>query len=180
MSPIASALHFVVAAVVIAAFALVTASATVARDVAVDPGTPVNGMVVVQGIARDASTSLFDTFCDPVVLTPGRRTRACGVVPSVRRIFVGHGIFAPKKRIDAAWNQLTWDMWIDGRRVSLGRFGHSDRWLSNVPPADGRNVVLREWSIVLVGAKGRHSIRYRTHWPAGVFDTTWTFRVATS
>ena len=173
--------HRLVAAVAAVTFcALVTAASTPARDAAVDPGTPVNGMVVVQGIARDANTALFDTFCDPVVLSAGRRSRTCGVIPAVRRIFVGAGVFAAKKRIDAAWNALTWRMWVDGRSVGLARFGHSDRWLLDFPPAGGRDVVLREWSIVLVGAKGVHTIRYRTSGPGGVADTTWKFRVAAS
>jgi len=134
-------------------------------------------MVVVQGLFRDADTSIYERFCDPVVLSPGRRVRTCATVPSVRRLFVGHGTFAPKKTIDVAWNKESWAMWIDGRRVSLSRFGHSDRWLYDYPPAGGRDVVLREWSIVLTGAEGRHSIRYRTRLPQGVFDTTWRFVV---
>ena len=81
------------------------------------------------------------------------------------------GIFAPEKQIDTAWRSLSWKLWIDGQQVSLSRFGHADRWIQ----ADGRNVVLREWSIILVGAKGRHSIRYRTRGPQGVGDTTWRF-----
>jgi hypothetical protein len=69
-------------------------------------------------------------------------------------------------------------MWVDGRRVSLERFGFSDRTLVAFAPAGGRDVTLREWSIVLVGARGRHSIRYRTRWPDAVSDVTWRFSVA--
>jgi hypothetical protein len=157
-----------------------SASAAVVRDVAIDPGTPVNGMLVVQGVARDADADLFGAICDPVVLRPGRRTRSCGQLPPVRRVFVGHGIFAPEKKIDSAWKSMTWDMWIDRRHVSLRRFGHSDRWLGGFAPAGGRDVVLREWAIILVGAEGRHSIRYRTRSPSGVGDTTWRFVVTPS
>ena len=166
-------------AAVATVLALTGASSTVASGTAIEPGTRVNGMLVVQGIAQEANVKLFD-FCDPVVLTAGRRTRSCGLLPPARRLFAGHGIFAPKKRIEAAWDELTWDMWIDGKHVTLSGFGHSDRWLFNYPPADGNNVVLREWAIILLGAAGRHSIRYRTRWPQqGVFDTTWKFRVRT-
>jgi hypothetical protein len=156
------------------------ASATTVRDAAIDPGTPVNGMVVVQGLAGEADATLFGGYCDPIVVAPGRRTRTCSVIPHVRQLFVGHGTWAVKKRIDAAWNKQSWAMWIDGDAVELSRFGHSDRWLSHFAPAGGRDVVLREWSIVLTGARGRHSIRYRTRLPEGVFDTTWRFRVAAS
>jgi hypothetical protein len=147
---------------------------------AIDPGTGVNGMVVVQGLAREADARLFGGYCNPFVSTPGRRTRLCAPLPQVRRVFIGHGIIAPKKRIDAAWNPPGWDMWIDGRRVSLARFGYTDRPVDFVAPFPvGRDAVLREWSIVLVGAEGHHSVRYRTHLPQGVTDTTWKFTVGT-
>ena len=81
---------------------------------------------------------------------------------------------APEKQIESAWRSLSWKLWIDGEQVSLGGFGHGDRWIQ----ADGRNVVLREWSIILVGAKGRHSIRYRTWGPQDAMDTTWRFSLA--
>jgi hypothetical protein len=80
--------------------------------------------------------------------------------------------------VDAAWNKGSWAMWIDGQRVSLSRFGTSDRWIPSEPAANGRPVLLREWAIVLVGASGRHSIRYRNQLPQGVYDTTWNFTVA--
>jgi hypothetical protein len=51
-------------------------------------------------------------------------------------------------------------------------------WLYDYAPAGGRDVVLREWSIVLFGAIGRHSIRFRNRLPQGVLDTTWNFSVA--
>jgi hypothetical protein len=171
--------RFVVATATLGVLALSSAAwATVARIDAIDPGVHVNGMVVVQGLARGADVALFGEYCDPVVTAPGRRTRMCSVpVPHVQRIFVGHGIWAvSRKLLESSWSTYArrTDMWIDGRRVRLDRYGYSDRWLSNFPPADGRDALLREWSIVLIGAEGRHSIRYRT----GAYDTTWRFRVA--
>jgi hypothetical protein len=143
---------------------------------AIEPGTRVNGMLVVQGDKRDADGWLFDTICDPIVLRPGRRTRTCGQLPPLRRLFVGHGIFAPEKQIDSFWRSVSWKLWIDGQQVGLGRFGHADRRIQ----VGGRDVVLREWAIILMGAEGRHSIRYRTRGPQGVGDTTWRFSVAKS
>lgn len=157
---------------------ILAAGASAARNAggAIDPGTRVNGMLVVQGDKRDADGWLFDTICDPIVRRPGRRTRTCGQLPPLRRLFVGHGIFAPEKQLDSAWNRVSWNLWIDGQPVSLARFGHADRWIQE----SSRRVLLREWSIILVGAKGRHSIRYRTRGPQGVGDTTWRFSVAMS
>jgi hypothetical protein len=168
---------------VLAVLAFTTgASAANTRDGAIDPGTRVNGMLVYQDIGQQAQKSLFGGgYCDPIVLSPGRRTRTCGTtVPHVSRLFVGHGIFAPERAIDRIWNRLTWAMWIDGQRVDLAKFGFTDRWLYNFAPADYKDVVLREWAIMLVGAQGRHSIRYRTRWPSGVTDTTWKFTVRRS
>jgi hypothetical protein len=145
----------------------------------VEPWTRVNGMLVVGGTVRRADGALFGQWCDPVVLTAGRRTRACGRVPRVERLFVGHGWFAPELSIDREWRRLAWEMWIDGQRVDLERFGTSDRWLLRFAPARWRDVVLREWSVTLLRATpGRHSIRYRTRWPRGETDTTWTFTIA--
>jgi hypothetical protein len=156
------------------------ATATVARGNAIDPGTRVNGMLVYQDVAQRAGAALFGLYCDPVVVSPGRRTRTCSTtIPRVRRLFVGHGIFAPTRTaVDRTWARLTWALWIDGERVDLARFGWTDRWLLNLPAANYKPVVLREWAIMLMGAEGRHSIRYRTRWPSGVMDTTWKFSVA--
>jgi hypothetical protein len=170
--------HVTAVGVAVCVVLAVTAGALAAREAggAIDPGTPVNGMIVVQGVKREADGWLFDTVCDPFVRSPGRRTRTCGQLPPLRRLFVGHGLFAPRKQIDSFWRSVSWKLWIDGEQVGLSRFGHGDRWIQ----VDGRNVVLREWSIILVGAKGRHSIRYRTRGPQGVGDTTWRFSVAKS
>jgi hypothetical protein len=167
------------AAALVAVLLAAGASGAAARSGAIEPATRVNGMLVVQGLARESNVALFGLYCDPVVLRPGRRSRVCAVdVPPVRRIFVGHGIWAISERaLESAWRAQNATMWIDGRRVGLERFGYGDRWLSNFAAADGRDVLLREWSIVLLGARGRHSIRYRTRLPQGVLDTTWTFVV---
>src|SRR5262249_23520079 len=144
---------------------------------------PINGMLVVQGLEREADVSLFSPFCDPIVTEPGRETRTCSVLPpSSRRIFIGYGIWGTSRRIvDAAWHKRSWALWIDGQRVSLGRFGTTERWIPALAAANGRTVLLRQWAIILVGARGRHSIRYRSRLEdRGPFSsTTWTFTVPT-
>jgi hypothetical protein len=95
-------------------------------------------------------------------------------------VFVGAGIFALETEIDRAWKALSWEMWIDGLPVSLRRFGHANRSLFTPDPAVDQSTVWREWSVTLVGAKGRHSIRYRIRRGQSVMDTTWRFAIAKS
>ena len=145
----------------------------------IEPSTRVKGMLVVQGVAARAQARLFGDWCDPVVLTSGRRVRNCGRVPRTARLYVGYGSFAPEKAIDRLWKTQTWEMWIDGQRVDLEAFGTTDRVLQKYPPANGKDVVLREWSMTLVRpTAGRHTIRYRTQEPGGMTDTTWIFTIA--
>lgn len=157
------------------------ASAEVSRTAAIDPGTPVNGMLVVQGLERDADVSLFTPFCDPIVVNakPRPETRTCSALPPwSKRIFIGYGIWGVSRKIvDQAWRKRSWALWIDGQRVSLGRFGTSDRWIPSLAEANGRRVLLREWSIILIGAKGRHTVRYSSQRPHSVHSTTWKFTV---
>jgi len=149
-----------------------------ADGVTIEPRTRVNGMLVVQGSARQSETSLFGVYCDPVVLMPGRRSRDCGMVPRWSRLYIGYGLFAPPTSIERAWKGTTWKLWLDGQPVHLAAFGTSDRILPKYAPADGKDVLLREWSIVLVRpTPGKHRIRYRTTDTDGVMDTTWIFTI---
>jgi hypothetical protein len=96
----------------------------------------------------------------------------------VRRLFIGTGDWErTRKALDSVWKQLKWDLWFDGRRVRLSRFGTSDRTLFGFPAAGGKNVLLREWNVILIGlTQGRHVIRYRsTSRSLGTTDATWTF-----
>lgn len=121
---------------------------------------------------------LFSDWCDPVVLTPGRRTRGCGRIPYTPRLFVGYGLYDSQAKIQQTWKASKWEMWIDGERVDLQAFGTADRWLLKFGPAGNKDVVLREWNVTLVKpTPGRHTLRYRTREPAGITDTTWTFTV---
>jgi hypothetical protein len=138
-------------------------------------------MLVVQGTAQRSQTRLFPNWCDPVVLTPGRRTRSCGRIPQTTRLYVGYGLFESEAKIDRIWKAAKWEMWIDGKRVNLEAFGSSDRWLLKYGPAGNQDVVLREWQVTLLRTTpGRHTIRYRNREAGGVIDTTWTFTVPPS
>lgn len=144
----------------------------------IEPSTRVNGMLVVRGPAKHSEARLFSDWCDPVVLTPGRRTRSCGRIPRTARLYVGYGLFESEAKLERTWKASTWDMWIDGQPVDLLAFGTSDRWLLKFGPAGNKDVVLREWNVTLLDATpGRHTIRYRTRDRAWVIDTTWTFTV---
>jgi len=135
-------------------------------------------MRFVKGTVATADLKLFDT-CNPVILRSGTYSRRCGVVPRVKRLFIGYGAFALPRKIDQLWSSSTWAAWFDGRRIRLPGFGWSDRTLSAFPPAGGKDVTLREWRVMLVGATpGRHTIRYRFRDPAGPIDATWAFAMS--
>jgi hypothetical protein len=163
---------------VVAAVALLVLTAWAATSNALKPGDRVGGMLLVRGTVATADQKLFD-ICDPVILKSGRYNRRCGLVPRVRRLFIGYGFFESPPKIDTVWQRTRWAAWLDGRRIRLAAFGTSDRTLYSLRAAGGKDVTLREWRLMLVGATpGRHTIRYRAHDPAGSIDATWTFTVA--
>jgi hypothetical protein len=157
--------------------ALVTLTGSAAEAAAIDPGDRVGTMRLLKGTEATAQHKLFDT-CDPVIVKSGRYVRQCGSVPRVKRLFVGYGVFALPGSINKVWAPSTWAAWFDGRRIQLPAFGWSDRKLFRFPPAGGKDVILREWGVMLLGATpGRHTIRYRFRDSALAIDATWTFRI---
>ena len=137
-------------------------------------------MRLARGTAANADLKLFD-ICDPIVLGSATETRRCGRVPRVNRLFVGYGSFDLPRKIDRLWAQTKWSAWIDGRLIELRIFGSSDRTLTAFPAAGGKDVTLREWRVMLVGAKpGRHTLRYKSAGPDGRGDVTWVFTIASS
>jgi hypothetical protein len=157
--------------------ALITSTGLAAQAAAIEPGDQVGTMRLLTGTEATAHHKLFDT-CDPVILKGGRYARGCGAVPRVKRLFIGYGVFALPRSINKVWSPSTWAAWFDGRRIRLPAFGWSDRTLSRFPAAGGKDVTLREWRVMLVGATpGRHTIRYRFRESAETIDTTWTFRI---
>jgi len=144
----------------------------------VGPGGKIGTMVLVRGIEHKAEEEIF-TYCDAVIPKPGRYRRTCSV-PWAQRLFIGYGDWErTRKALDSAWKQLKWDLWFDGRHVSLSRFGTSERTLYAFPPAGGKNAILREWSVTLIGVTpGKHAIRYRSASRSlGTTDATWTLIV---
>jgi hypothetical protein len=136
-------------------------------------------MTLARGTAADADLKFFD-YCNPVILKPGRYHRTC-IVPLARRVFIGYGDFEPSpKALDADWKRLKWSLWVDGVPVRLTAFGTSDRPLYAFPPAGGKDVILREWRVMLVGVStGKHTIRYRSRSVSGIVsDAVWSFRVS--
>ena len=135
-------------------------------------------MTLVRGTSVQADLKLFDS-CDPVILKPGSVRRSCRV-PHVRRLFVGYGEFEPtRKALARSWSRTRWSLWLDGRAVDLPAFGTSDRILYAFPAAGGKDVVLREWKVILVGATpGKHRLRYRSATASATTDATWTFTVS--
>lgn len=144
----------------------------------VGPGAEIETMTLARGTVDDADLKFFD-LCNPVILKPGDYMRSCAV-PRVSQLFVGYGDFEPTREAIELDSKLSkWDLWIDGRRVDLPAFGTSDRTLFGFPAAGGKDVILREWSVILVDVTpGEHTIRYRNrHESDGTTDATWTFTV---
>jgi hypothetical protein len=165
----------------VAVAAMLEAGCGGGSESSVGPGAEIGMMTLAAGTADDADLKFFD-LCDPVILKPGDYMRSCGI-PRVSQLFVGYGDFEPtRKAIELDSTQSKWDLWIDGRRVDLPAFGRSDRTLFAFPAAGGKDVILREWRVILVDVTpGEHTIRYRKRQASrGTTDATWTFTVAES
>ena len=162
--------------VAVAFLVLAAPAGGAAQLVPIKPGGKIGTMRLARGTAAGADAKLFD-FCDPIITRPGRYRRTCPRVPQYRRIFIGYGsFFTDPAVLDANWKSTRWQLWLDGRRVALPAFGTSDRTLVAFPPAGGKDVTLREWRVMLVGATlGRHTIRYRTRTGNRTTDATWVF-----
>ena len=141
----------------------------------IGPGGKIGTMTLVRGIEPRADDELW-RYCVPAVPTPGTYRRTCSI-PHIDRLFIGYGDWElTPKALDSAWKQLQWDLWFDGRRVDLSRFGTSERTLYNFPPAGGKTAILREWNVTLLRmTSGKHVIRYRSlSRSLGTTDATWT------
>jgi len=159
---------------------LSAASAAHTGNAVIEPHERVAGMLLVRGNANWDGTALFGVYCRPDIVKSGRYRRTCLPVPEVGRLFVGPGLWAPNYTIlNRVWDAAGWRLWIDDERVGLDKFGAADRMLYRYPPADGRDVILREWSIALVRpTPGRHTIRYQVGDAGLMVDATWEFTVA--
>jgi hypothetical protein len=167
-----------------AAYALFAVAAVVlgsgfgSAALSLPPGGKIGTMMLVRGTSVQADGKFFDS-CNPVILKPGPVHRTC-VVPRVHRLFIGYGdFFLTKRALDRAWKQLKWKLWVDSHAVNLPAFGTDDRTLYAFPAAGGKDVILREWRVILVGVTpGKHTIRYWSTSPSlGTSDATWTFGV---
>jgi hypothetical protein len=144
----------------------------------VEPGSKIGAMRLVRGTTSQADLKFFDS-CNPIILRSGRYRRSCHV-PPVQRLFIGYGVFEPARRgLERDWRQTRWSLWVDGHRVDLPAFGTDDRTLYAFPAAGGKDVILREWDVILVNATpGKHELRYRSGpGSAAITDATWAFVV---
>jgi len=166
------------ATVAIVIAAVLASTAVGAATSGLRPGDPVGHMRLATGTAATADLKLFD-ICNPIPTVP--QARQCGRVPRVKRLFIGYGSFDLPGKIERLWTKTKWSAWIDGRPINLAAFGSSDRTLAAFHPGGGKDVTLREWRVMLVGATpGRHTLRYRSSGPDGKSDTTWVFSVAST
>ena len=144
----------------------------------IGPGGKIGTMTLARGIESKADDELW-RYCAPNIPKPGTYHRTC-FVPRRERLFIGYGDWErTRQALDSAWKQLKWDLWFDGRRVDLPRFGTFDRTLYYYPPAGGKNVILREWNVILLRVTpGKHVIRYRSQSRSlRTSDATWMLTV---
>jgi hypothetical protein len=112
--------------VFVAAIALLLGIAFRNSPPPVGPGGKIGSMTLARGVEQQADAEIW-LYCEPEIPKPGRYRRTCSV-PGVRRLFIGTGDWErTRKALDSVWKQLKWDLWFDGRRVRLSRFGTSDR-----------------------------------------------------
>ena len=142
---------------------------------ALRPGDHVGSAKLVVGTEATGVT-LFGR-CNPVITKPGVYRRSCRLRKS-DALFIGYGVSKPHlATLDAEWDRTSWAAWLDGHRIALRRFGTTD--IRAFMPARNAPLIRREWRIVLLGAKGRHRLRYRFSGSlvgrGGVVDATFTF-----
>jgi hypothetical protein len=143
----------------------------------VEPGGKIGTMKVVSGEEFNADLNLFNV-CNALLPRVGRYRRSCSV-PRVQRMYVGYGSFEPtRKGLDELWKRTRWNLWIDGRAVSLAAFGTSDGTARRFRPT-GNPAFFRLWKVILVNATpGKHTVRYRLRDRGAATDATWTVLVA--
>lgn len=126
----------------------------------IKPGDRIGEMVVEQGIPALPYPNIW-IFCEPILdfPEPASYTSECEV-PGISGVVVEFGWIAKDTKINANWEDLVWDLSIDGHVVALSEFD----WYEYDYPQHGENNKSRRWYINLLGLPpGLHTFTYGWH-----------------
>jgi hypothetical protein len=140
------------------------------------PGVKIDGMVITSGI-EDAYP--LSAFCSPTRENDHSIRVDCRELTFCAKIAVGQA-FGMLDLIPASigWDELTWEMSMDGHPIDLEAFGvyHFVRPDLAPSPSPVREVfrTVKDWNVVLVNpAPGMHTLRGQAQSRDGAETYTW-------
>jgi hypothetical protein len=146
------------------------------------PGEMIDDMVITTGVENAVP---FWAFCSPKKVNDHSISADCGDL-SYANLAIGH-TFGVMDLVDPSigWEELNWEMSLDGRPIDLAAFGVYDFVHPDFPSKPLREVfrVLRVWDVVLVNPSlGTHRLQGQAQTPDRAETYTWVvdFTVDTS
>lgn len=141
----------------------------------VQPGEKVGDMQLTSG--QHEGVSGFTEFCNPFgEPNQGAVVRKCNI-PALERLHIGWGWFAPTmEELNSDWQQITWELYLDGQLVNLPAFGTYD-----IDANIGGPQKMRMWDVVLEKPMpGEHKLHYiiASQNPDYQTDVTWEFTIS--
>lgn len=140
------------------------------------PGEKIDDMVITTGIEN--AFPLW-ALCLPTKENERSISVDCGEVSFYPNLAIGH-TFGVMDLIPASvdWEELNWEMFVDGHPIDLKTFGVYDFIHPDFPPSSSpiREVfrVLRVWDVVLENpTPGMHRLQGQAQPPDGAAPYTW-------
>lgn len=164
---------FIAWLVILSGFSLVACGSRVPdTSVPIEPGGEIGEMTLTTAQDSSDMSQMIQDYCDPDITEEDGpvSNRECDV-PAVSALFIGHAIQGiSKEELDAHWQTMTWEMFLDGRPVDLAAFGTKDFDWGNQ---------FRLWNVVLEDpTPGDHELEVIIGGEGEPIDVTWTFTVA--
>jgi hypothetical protein len=170
----------------------VTVEATVeptAESEPLQPGDAISDMLLFQPAAEDFGTiSTFRLFCADagIDFTSDERELAfeCDI-PALNELLIGDGLIVANNpdALDAAWDVIEWELYLDGQEIDLDAFGDLTFETAAVT---GEVIFQRTWAVGLARLQpGVYELRSVIRFTealgeeiqAGEFDVTYTLNV---
>jgi hypothetical protein len=140
-----------------------------------EPGEKINEMVITTGI-KDAFP--LWAICSPKKVNDHSISADCGEI-SYNNLAIGHTL-GVMDLVDSSigWEELNWDMSLDGHPIDLKAFGVYEFVHPDFPskPSPFREVFkrLRVWDVVLINpTPGTHQLQGQAQSPDGAETYTW-------